>query len=593
MVSVLAFGAAMASYAAEFHVANNGDDANSGSPEKPLKTVAAAANKAMPGDTVTVHAGIYRELVVPPRGGTSDACRITYQAAPGGKVVITGAEPMKGWEHVGSDTWKVVIPNAYFEGFNPFSDKIQGEWCDPTGRHAGMVYLNGDWFAESLALEPVLEPAATEALWFARVDGADAIQGGNTTVWAQFPGVNPNEANVEINKRRSVFYPSQAGLNFITVRGFTLRQAATPWAGAMSEQVGLVGTHWSKGWIIENNDISYSMCTGVTLGRYELPKHEFPPATAPGFVKSVELALRDGWSREKVGSHIVRNNHISHCGKNAVHGSLGASFSEISGNDIHDIAVRNWVQGADTAGIKFLGGVDMIIRDNHIHRCGHWAGIWLDWMAQGAVVTGNLLHDNSNGCGEVFFEMQHGPLVFANNILLSNQSITINSEGLALAHNLIAGKTSTGSDPRETPFHPAHALTIAGLFTACGGDHRIYNNLLPDNWWENDKLPNSAACNVVTNPGFNQGLKLSQKSDGWYLAFNADPAWRDAAKCKLITTALLGKARISNCAYEHPNGTPLNLDTDYFGKPRSPQAPFPGPFENIVGGPQEIKVWPK
>ena len=42
-------------------------------------------------------------------------------------------------------------------------------------------------------------------------------------------------------------------INYITVCGFTLRQAATPWAGAMSEQVGLIGTHWSKGWIIENN----------------------------------------------------------------------------------------------------------------------------------------------------------------------------------------------------------------------------------------------------------------------------------------------------------------------------------------------------
>ncbi len=53
--------------------------------------------------------------------------------------------------------------------------------------------------------------------------------------------------------RRTVFYPDQPGRNYITVRGFTLRHAATPWAPPTAEQIGLIGTHWSKGWIIENN----------------------------------------------------------------------------------------------------------------------------------------------------------------------------------------------------------------------------------------------------------------------------------------------------------------------------------------------------
>ena len=44
----------------------------------------------------------------------------------------------------------------------------------------------------------------------------------NTTLWAQFKGVDPNEKAVEINVRRTVFYPDQPGRNYITVRGFTL-----------------------------------------------------------------------------------------------------------------------------------------------------------------------------------------------------------------------------------------------------------------------------------------------------------------------------------------------------------------------------------
>jgi len=65
-----------------------------------------------------------------------------------------------------------------------------------------------------------------------------------------------------------VFYPRETGRNFITVRGFTLEHAATNWAPPTAEQVGLIGTHWSKGWIIENNTISHSRCVGITLGKY-------------------------------------------------------------------------------------------------------------------------------------------------------------------------------------------------------------------------------------------------------------------------------------------------------------------------------------
>ena len=68
--------------ARELHVATTGDDAHPGTAEQPLRAIQAAADRAQPGDTVTVQAGTYRERVDPPRSGTSDTNRITYQAAP-------------------------------------------------------------------------------------------------------------------------------------------------------------------------------------------------------------------------------------------------------------------------------------------------------------------------------------------------------------------------------------------------------------------------------------------------------------------------------------------------------------------------------
>ena len=38
-----------------------------------------------PGDIITVHEGIYREQIIPIRGGESDTKRIIYQAATGAK----------------------------------------------------------------------------------------------------------------------------------------------------------------------------------------------------------------------------------------------------------------------------------------------------------------------------------------------------------------------------------------------------------------------------------------------------------------------------------------------------------------------------
>ena len=52
------------------------------------------------------------------------------------------------------------------------------------------------------------------------------------------------------------------------------------------------------------------------------------------------------------------------------------------------------------------------------------------------------------------------------------------SQGGAYAHNLFGGKTRNRPEPnRETPYHPAHSTTVAGLAVTTGGDNRFYNNI--------------------------------------------------------------------------------------------------------------------
>ena len=193
--------------AADLHVAINGDDTHPGTAAAPLRTIQRAADLAQPGDVITVHAGVYRESINPPRGGESDARRIIYQAASGDKVEVKGSEVVKGWVKVQPDVWKVTVPNTLFGGFNPYNDLIHGDWFKDKGRqhHTGAVYLNGEWVIEAAKLDEVLQPIGTTPRWSAQVDQ------DSTTIWAQFKAVNPNDQLVEINVRRSVFYPDKPG----------------------------------------------------------------------------------------------------------------------------------------------------------------------------------------------------------------------------------------------------------------------------------------------------------------------------------------------------------------------------------------------
>jgi hypothetical protein len=66
------------------------DDAP-GTTDQPWKTLAKAAEKAAPGDTVLIRTGTYHEHLLLKTSGTAQA-PIRFEAAPGEHVVITGAD---------------------------------------------------------------------------------------------------------------------------------------------------------------------------------------------------------------------------------------------------------------------------------------------------------------------------------------------------------------------------------------------------------------------------------------------------------------------------------------------------------------------
>ncbi len=488
--------------------ASAGFDGN-GTAQMPYKTISEAARAAVPGDIVLVAPGVYREYVNPSRGGTEDA-RIEYRSTEPLGAVITGAERITSWEHYRDNVWVCRIANSLFGNYNPYTTLVYGDWYFATpDKHTGCVYLNDRALYETSTLDACIRGEVYECSWVPEESiykwyTEQDEEKDETVIYANFQGKNPNEENVEINVRRECFFPSETGHGYITVSGFKVCKAATTWAPPAAFQDAMIGPHWSKGWIIEDCEISNSRCSGIGLGKYLDPDNDHYFTTK--HVKSPTQMERDavcrgqyhGWLKENIGGHIIRRNNIHHCEQGGIIGRMGAVFSIIEDNHIHHINNMMELGGAEIAGIKLHAAIDVIMRRNHIHHCT--MGIWCDWEAQGTRITQNLLHDNQKPAfakilqggmmsQDIFVEVGHGPTLIDNNILLSEVSLRMATEGVAMVHNLICGSLTCvgeGTGPRYTPYHIPHRTEVMGFMTILHGDDRFYNNIFLQKWPEDD-----------------------------------------------------------------------------------------------------------
>lgn len=645
--------------AKEYHVSKAGCDANEGSKENPFLTISRAAFVAVPGDVVVVHEGEYREWVKPENGGSSEQNRITYCAAEGEKVIIKGSERVTGWQEMDENVWKVVLPNSMFGGYNPYLEVLGGDWyIAPTDRklHLGDVYLNGKSFYEADCLdevkhpvmrtegvnppwtkhaEPLLHPEDSLYQWYA--DVKDEM----TTIYANFHGANPNEELVEINVRKCCFYPTKSGRDYITVRGFEMAHAACPWTPPTADQPGLLGANWSKGWIIENNIIHDAKCSGISIGKEESTGHNQFTNTKrkPGYqyqMESVFKARHIGWSKETIGSHIIRNNTIYDCGQNGIVGHMGCVFSEIYGNHIYNIAVKHEYFGYEIAGIKLHAAIDVQIHHNNIHNCT--LGTWLDWQAQGTRVSKNLYYKNDR---DLMVEVTHGPYVVDHNIFASEYNFDNIAQGGAYIHNLCCG--TMRREPvldRATPYHYPHTTEVAGTAVVYSGDDRFYQNVFLGGvptyteqskygtedysgspvslkeyieWIFADNEGDLEAYIPVKQPVYinqncylngarpfdreesyvisaqNPMITIIEDGKDTYLDCFVPQEWLDF-HTDYLTSYMFEMVRIVEASYETPNGQEIDFDTDYCGNSWK-GFETAGPFAHLKAGQNRIKVW--
>ncbi len=643
----------------EYHVSMQGCDRAEGTKENPFRTISRAAEAARPGDHVIVHEGEYREWVRPQHGGTSTVSRIVYEAAPGEHVVIKGSEQIRNWEPVEGTVWKTVLPNSFFGDYNPYKEVLSGDWLlYPVAYpvHSGEVYLNGKSFYEAESLEavknpvmrtegenppwtkhkePLLHPEDSLFQWYTRSD--DEV----TEIYANFHGKNPNEELTEINVRKYCFYPDKTGRNYITVRGFEMAQAATTWAPPTADQPGLLGCNWSKGWIIENNRIHDSKCSGISIGKEASTGHNLCTEThrKPGYQYQMEAVFRAkqiGWGKETIGSHVIRNNVIYDCGQNGIVGHMGCIFSEIHDNHIYNIGVKHEYFGHEIAGIKLHAAIDVQIIHNNIHNCT--LGTWLDWQAQGTRVSRNLYYANDR---DLMIEVTHGPYIFDNNIFASDYNFDNIAQGGLYLNNLCCG--TMRREPvldRSTPYHFPHTTDVAGTALVYSGDDRIYQNIFLGGApaYTEQSLTGTHDYNgrptsleeyiqkvvslgngdhdqfdMVQQPAYINGNAYLKGADAFdrekdnYIS-GMDPKITIVTKegktylsmyvekemleipTEIYSTEKLGSPRITEALYENPDETPITFDKDYFNNRRG-ERPVPGPFEKLVPGENTFLVW--
>jgi len=467
----------------EYHVMQEGNDKVDGTLSQPFLTISIAADLAVAGDSVIVHTGVYREWVNPKNGGTEEN-RIIYQSAGDGDVVITGAERVTNWKAEGPKVWSTEVSNELFTVRNPFEVELSGDWVfdGPFQVHLGDVYLNGKSLYECESVEAVREPKIwqdakykNESLrkWYAEV------KDNTTKIWVNFGDIDPQNENVEISVRPHCFWSEKPGLDYITVRGFTMCQAAPKWAPPTDYQEGLMGPHWSKGWIIEDNHINESKCVGISLGTKIGTGHikSNNKHLKGGTQREQEVifkAIYEGWHKDRVGSHVIRRNVIHDCEQAAIVGHMGAVFSQIYENQIYNIHHKRLRHGAEVAGIKLHAALDTQICKNKIYGC--YRAIWLDWQAQGTRISRNVFFDNLSE--DLFVEVCHGPYMVDHNVFLSPMNFRNMAQGGAFVHNLFAGRFVLSSEvTRTTPYHIPHETAVAGYSNITGGDDRYYNNL--------------------------------------------------------------------------------------------------------------------
>jgi len=445
-------------------------DDNPGSEARPWKTIGRAVAALEPGDRVVVRQGLYREWVRPARGGTGPNAMITYQAAPGEEVIVSGSEPLAGrWtpstpsgQSPLASAWMIELPAPLLDGYNPFAERnISDAMSDNPYNRGGWdkppyTLPRGLVFQDGRRLLQVAEYAE-----LAQADGAYWVEPGGRRLHVRpCQDQPPAKAAFDVTTRPFAFAPEQAGLGFIRVDGFVVERVANC---VPVPQLGAISTMQGHHWIVENNVVRQVNGLGLDYGR----RQTFIPYEVPA----------DTPYLAGVGT-IVRGNTFLECGVSALSG-LGLIGGLVEDNYSRDCGWRR-VQGlAESGGIKLHYLKHTLVRRNAVQGTTSAAGLWVDHSNHNSRITQNIVFGAE---GNAFFlEASYGPNLVDHNIFWgsSGDGMLLTHTGHAtIAHNLVG--CCRGLPVRIAPARPLPTGRMIDLETKrfSASDHnRLIGNV--------------------------------------------------------------------------------------------------------------------
>ncbi len=440
-------------YSRVFHVKHGhplADDANDGSAEKPWRTIGRAAAALKPGEKVVIHEGVYRERVIPARGGTGPEQMIAYEAAAGERVVIKGSRVYEGpWSSFTgvkifgagertAKTHRVRLPREWFVGCLPFGmcneqmrayyrespfydvNKLAPKHREKMMLRRGLVFQDGRRLRQVRHSSPDLLQS----------DGVYWCEGDGRTIHIRpFGDVEPSGCVWEFTVQDQVFCPDETGLGFIRVRGLTIEHAADEFPVSFK---GALSNHGGHHWIIEDCTVRQANATGINLGS------EFWHALAPS----------------GLGYDIVRRNVISDCG---VCGLAGMGHPHhhllVEDNLFERIGWQNFEWCWNAACTKLYTTLDSVVRRNLFRDSLDTSGVYFDIDNANTRVTENVFLDMRTPRGAVVVEMCTEPIVIDGNVFVNIRKgedlpgvlaggevlRAIVSDGVTFTGNVVAG----------------------------------------------------------------------------------------------------------------------------------------------------------
>ena len=276
------------------------------------------------------------------------------------------------------------LPAAWFGGYNPFAaNNIFPHLCEfiaewPRRELERFQMHRGTIFADGAPLAEVLHPRQ-----LAERDGV---------FWVEEPGMrlhfrlsgdrDPRQTQLEVTVQEQLFCPCQRHVGYIRLSGLVFEHGAD---GLPVPQRAMVSTWRGHHWIIEDCRLQWANAVGLDIGNEDWRADRHEPC----------------------GGHIVRRNHISHCGICGLAGVGSVDATLVAENVIEHVGGRVTERLWESAGCKLHVAKGVLIRGNVFRHTRDASGLWLDYLNENCRVTGNVFADIETILGALYLEVSH------------------------------------------------------------------------------------------------------------------------------------------------------------------------------------------